>query len=64
MGTPVLELEGVSRVFDDRTVLRDIDLVVAEFGWHKTGSITLLDNVGATATAPIENTSSTLKTDS
>jgi hypothetical protein len=46
--TPVTLLDGVGRVADVRaahfTDDRKLDLVVAEFGWHKTGSILLLEN--------------------
>ena len=46
--TPVTLLDGIGRVADvraaDFTGSGKLDLVVAEFGWHKTGSILLLEN--------------------
>jgi hypothetical protein len=46
--TPITLLDGVGRVADvraaDFTGSGKLDLVVAEFGWHKTGSVLLLEN--------------------
>jgi hypothetical protein len=46
--TPVTLLDGIGRAADvraaDFTGSGKLDLVVAEFGWHKTGSILLLEN--------------------
>ncbi|HEX3150512.1 MAG TPA: FG-GAP-like repeat-containing protein [Gemmataceae bacterium] len=46
--TPVTLLDGVGRVADVRPAdfrgAGKLDLVVAEFGWHDTGSILLLEN--------------------
>ncbi len=47
-------LGGVGRIADVRVADldgdADDDLVVAEFGWHKTGGIHVLENIGKTAT--------------
>jgi hypothetical protein len=46
--TPVTLLDGLGRVADVRAAdfrgTGKLDLVVAEFGWHKAGSILLLEN--------------------
>jgi hypothetical protein len=46
--TPVTLLDGIGRVADvraaDFTGRGKLDLVVAEFGWHQTGEILLLEN--------------------
>ena len=46
--TPVTLLDGIGRVADvraaDFTGDGKLDLVVAEFGWHRTGGILLLEN--------------------
>ncbi len=46
--TPIVLLDGIGRVADvraaDFTSDGKLDLVVAEFGWHQTGGILLLEN--------------------
>ncbi len=46
--TPITLIDGLGRVADVRaapfTGSGELDLVVAEFGWHKSGSILLLEN--------------------
>jgi hypothetical protein len=55
--TPVTLLEGVGRVADvraaDFTGNGKPDLVVAEFGWHQTGEILLLENRTTDWTRPV-----------
>ncbi len=47
--TPITLLDGIGRVADVRPAqfmgTGKVDLVVAEFGWHETGAIILLENV-------------------
>jgi hypothetical protein len=55
--TPFTLLEGIGRVADvraaDFTGDGRVDLVVAEFGWHKAGSIRLLENTTTDWSKPV-----------
>lgn len=53
---PVVLWKGIGRIADVQPIDVDgdggIDLAVAEFGWHKTGSVTLLKNVSSAGEPP------------
>ncbi len=56
---PQVLLEDVSRIVDakpyDYDQDGDLDILVADFGWIKTGAMRLLENIGGTPESPIFN---------